>query len=139
MKQFILLILAAGKGTRLKSDLPKVLHPLAGKPLIEYVLDASRPLGPSSILIVVGHEAEAVKSALAGLPAQFIDQVPQLGTGHAVQLAKPHWESHRGTDFNTDSQKHSRDPLENQSKRHVTFHFPGGSDWIWSSGQGLRG
>jgi bifunctional UDP-N-acetylglucosamine pyrophosphorylase/glucosamine-1-phosphate N-acetyltransferase len=97
MKQFILLILAAGKGTRLKSDLPKVLHPLAGKPLIEYVLDASRPLGPSSILIVVGYEGEAVKSALAGLPAQFIDQVPQLGTGHAVQLAKPHWESHRGT------------------------------------------
>jgi len=97
MKQFILLILAAGKGTRLKSGLPKVLHPLAGKPLIEYVLDASRPLGPSSTLIVVGYEAEAVKSALAGVPAQFIDQVPQLGTGHAVQLAKPHWESHRGT------------------------------------------
>ncbi|PYV43490.1 MAG: bifunctional UDP-N-acetylglucosamine diphosphorylase/glucosamine-1-phosphate N-acetyltransferase GlmU [Acidobacteria bacterium] len=97
MKQFILLILAAGKGTRLKSGLPKVLHHLAGKPLIEYVLDASRPLGPSSTLIVVGYEAEAVKSALAGVPAQFIDQVPQLGTGHAVQLAKPHWESHRGT------------------------------------------
>jgi bifunctional UDP-N-acetylglucosamine pyrophosphorylase/glucosamine-1-phosphate N-acetyltransferase len=97
MKQFILLILAAGKGTRLKSGLPKVLHHLAGKPLIEYVLDASTPLGPSSIHIVVGHEAEAVKSALADLPVQFIDQVPQLGTGHAVQLAKPHWESQRGT------------------------------------------
>lgn len=97
MKQFILLILAAGKGTRLKSGLPKVLHHLAGKPLIKYVLDASRPLGPSSIQIVVGCEAKAVKSALVDVPAQFIDQVPQLGTGHAVKLAEPHWESHRST------------------------------------------
>jgi len=87
MKEFLLLILAAGKGRRLRSSLPKVLHLLAGKPLIDYVLESACPLKPTATLIVVGHEAETVKTHLATRSLSFIDQVPQRGTGHAVQLA----------------------------------------------------
>jgi bifunctional UDP-N-acetylglucosamine pyrophosphorylase / glucosamine-1-phosphate N-acetyltransferase len=97
MKDLVVLILAAGQGTRLKSTLPKVLHRLAGKTLIEYVVDASQLLNPSAIYIVVGHEAEQVKAELVNPSIQFITQVPQLGTGHAVQTARPFWESHRNS------------------------------------------
>jgi len=97
MKDLVILILAAGQGTRFKSTLPKVLHRLAGKTLIQYVADASRLLNPSAICIVVGHEAEQVKAELVNPSVQFITQVPQLGTGHAVQMARPFWESHRNS------------------------------------------
>jgi bifunctional UDP-N-acetylglucosamine pyrophosphorylase/glucosamine-1-phosphate N-acetyltransferase len=97
MKDLVVLILAAGQGTRLKSTLPKVLHRLAGKTLIEYVVDVSQSLNPSAIYIVVGHEAEQVKAELVNPSVQFITQVPQLGTGHAVQVARPLWESHRNS------------------------------------------
>lgn len=82
-------VLAAGKGTRLKSDLPKVLHPLAGRPLIHHVLAAARPLDPVRTVAVVGHGAAAVRSALAGHEGiAFVDQVEQRGTGHAVWQAR---------------------------------------------------
>jgi bifunctional UDP-N-acetylglucosamine pyrophosphorylase/glucosamine-1-phosphate N-acetyltransferase len=97
MKELILLILAAGKSTRLKSSLPKVLHVLAGKPLIDYVVEASLPLTPEKTLIVVGHEAETVKSQLAGRSLTFVEQVPQRGTGHAVQLAAQLLRKHHGS------------------------------------------
>lgn len=97
MNRLLLLILAAGKGTRLKSSLPKVLHILAGKSLIEHVIEASRPLEPSQTIVVVGHESERVRAQLAGLPELFfLEQVPQLGTGHAVQLAVPVMKQHQG-------------------------------------------
>ncbi len=96
MKNTVLLILAAGQGTRLRSSLPKVLHLLAGKPLFDYVLDASRALGPVTTYLIVGHEADKVKSHLASHSLQFVEQVPQCGTGHAVQISKPHWGAHRG-------------------------------------------
>ena len=83
-----LVVLAAGKGTRMKSGLPKVLHAAGGLPLIEHVLRTADTLSPTSIVIVVGHQAEAVRGALAGRPnLQFVLQEPQLGTGHALLQA----------------------------------------------------
>jgi len=84
-----LVVLAAGKGTRMKSGLPKVLHAAGGLPLIEHVLRTADTLSPTSIVIVVGHRAEAVREALAGRPSlQFALQEPQLGTGHALLQAE---------------------------------------------------
>lgn len=81
-------ILAAGKGTRMKSDLAKVLFPLAGRPLLLHVMDAVRAAGFDRMVVVVGHQAEAVRRA-AGTGPEFVIQEPQLGTGHAVQCALP--------------------------------------------------
>jgi bifunctional UDP-N-acetylglucosamine pyrophosphorylase/glucosamine-1-phosphate N-acetyltransferase len=96
MRNLTLLILAAGKGTRLKSTLPKVLHQLAGKSLIEHVIEAARPLGPSATCVVVGYEAGRVQHALSHLTLQFAIQEPQLGTGHAVQVAGAFWKPNEG-------------------------------------------
>lgn len=84
------LILAAGKGTRMRSDLPKVLHRIADKPLLGHVYDLSSQLPDNSIHIVVGHGAEQVRQSLASCDAQWIEQTQQLGTGHAVQQACPY-------------------------------------------------
>lgn len=82
-----IIILAAGKGTRMESDLAKVLHPLCGKPLVAWVLAAAAPLQAKRTVVVVGHQAEAVEAAVreyhAG--AEFARQTEMLGTGHAVQ------------------------------------------------------
>lgn len=82
-------VLAAGKGTRMRSKRPKVLHPLAGKPLLFHVLDAARALNASSLCVVVGHEAEQVRAVAQADDVVFVEQMPQLGTGHALQLAAP--------------------------------------------------
>lgn len=83
-------ILAAGLGKRMQSDLPKVLHPIAGKPMLAHVLDTARALNPARIVVVVGHGADTVKAAFADQPdLQFALQSPQQGTGHAVQQAIP--------------------------------------------------
>ena len=88
MNPLHLVVLAAGKGTRMKSGRPKVLHAAGGLPLIEHVLRTADTLSPTSIVIVVGHQAEAVRGALAGRPnLQFALQEPQLGTGHALLQA----------------------------------------------------
>lgn len=79
-------IMAAGQGTRMKSDLPKVLHLVAGRPMISWVIDAARTLGPDRIMVVVGHGAEAVIAALPD-DVETCLQAEQLGTGHAVQIA----------------------------------------------------
>jgi bifunctional UDP-N-acetylglucosamine pyrophosphorylase/glucosamine-1-phosphate N-acetyltransferase len=82
-------ILAAGQGTRMKSRLPKVLHKIGGRALIEHVLAAASSIGPASVTVVVGHEAEAVKARLAGRKGlNFVLQQPQLGTAHALQQAE---------------------------------------------------
>ncbi|MEB3235253.1 MAG: bifunctional UDP-N-acetylglucosamine diphosphorylase/glucosamine-1-phosphate N-acetyltransferase GlmU [Cyanobacteriota bacterium] len=79
-------VLAAGKGTRMKSDLPKVLQPLAGSTLVQRVLASCHGLAPQRRLLIVGHQAERVRTTLAGDPGlEFVLQQPQLGTGHAVQ------------------------------------------------------
>jgi bifunctional UDP-N-acetylglucosamine pyrophosphorylase / glucosamine-1-phosphate N-acetyltransferase len=83
-------ILAAGKGKRMCSDLPKVLHPIAGKPMLAHVVDTARKLGAARICVVYGHGGEQVREALAGDDLTWAKQEPQLGTGHAVLQALPH-------------------------------------------------
>jgi bifunctional UDP-N-acetylglucosamine pyrophosphorylase/glucosamine-1-phosphate N-acetyltransferase len=82
-------VLAAGMGKRMRSDLPKVLHPLAGKPLLAHVLDCARSLAPNRVVVVYGHGGERVPAALAAPDLQWALQEPQLGTGHAVMQAAP--------------------------------------------------
>ena len=84
----VVVILAAGKGTRLKSDLAKVLHRAGGRPLVEHVVRACQPLGAAEILVVVGHQAEDVSAAVIPLGAKTVLQEPQAGTGHAMQVAR---------------------------------------------------
>ena len=83
-------ILAAGKGKRMHSDLPKVLHPLAGKALLAHVIDTSRQLGAARICVVYGHGGEQVRETLDAPDLNWARQEPQLGTGHAVLQAMPH-------------------------------------------------
>ena len=90
MTSLNIVILAAGKGTRMYSAKPKVLHALAGKSLLAHVLDAAVALAPRQVCVVYGHGGEAVPQAMSGYAAQFVLQEPQLGTGHAVQQALPH-------------------------------------------------
>lgn len=80
-------ILAAGKGTRMKSALPKVLHPICGEPMLYYPLEASRQAGFNQLKVVVGHQAEQVKERFANDEATWIEQTDQLGTGHALMCA----------------------------------------------------
>ncbi len=82
-------ILAAGQGKRMNSDLPKVLQPLAGQPLLRYVLDTARQLDPAALHLVYGHGGEAVRSAIADPGLQWVQQAEQKGTGHAVMQAMP--------------------------------------------------
>lgn len=84
-----IVILAAGTGKRMRSALPKVLHPLAGRPLLSHVIDTARTLQPSRLVVVVGHGAEQVEAAVAAPDVQFALQSEQLGTGHAVRQALP--------------------------------------------------
>jgi bifunctional UDP-N-acetylglucosamine pyrophosphorylase/glucosamine-1-phosphate N-acetyltransferase len=82
-------IMAAGKGTRMKSALPKVLHRLAGTSLLQHVLNAAAAWVQNRTVVVTGHGADEVEAATAGSGAVFVRQMPQLGTGHAVQQAVP--------------------------------------------------
>ncbi|WPP44577.1 bifunctional UDP-N-acetylglucosamine diphosphorylase/glucosamine-1-phosphate N-acetyltransferase GlmU [Pseudomonas sp. AN-1] len=84
-----IVILAAGQGTRMRSALPKVLHPVAGKPMLGHVIDTARALQPQRIHVVIGHGAEAVRERLAAADLNFVLQEQQLGTGHAVAQALP--------------------------------------------------
>ncbi len=94
----VAIILAAGKSRRMKSNLPKVLEPLAGRRLIDYVLAAVREAGVEQIIVVVGHKAELVKEALRDEPdVQFALQAEQKGTGHAVMMCEPLLSRHEGT------------------------------------------
>lgn len=84
-------ILAAGKGTRMYSDLPKVLHPLAGKPMVQHVIDAAMKLGAKNVHLVYGHGGELLKNTLKNEALNWVLQAEQLGTGHAMQQAAPHF------------------------------------------------
>ncbi len=91
------IVLAAGKGTRMKSDLPKVLCPVCGQPMVQYVLDALRTAGVERILAVVGYRSDLVRSALAGQEdVEFVEQTEQLGTGHAVKMCRAQLAAHDG-------------------------------------------
>lgn len=85
--QFCALILAAGKGTRMKSDMAKVLHVLEGRPLLYYSLEAARAASAQKIIVIVGHQADKVREAFPDPDLIFVEQMPQLGTGHAVMQA----------------------------------------------------
>src|SRR5258707_15406549 len=91
-------VLAAGKGTRMKSAHPKVLHRIGGRPMIEHVLDRARALQPATILLVVGHQAGELRRALSPhRDLGFVVQEPQLGTAHALLMAEPPLRSRQGT------------------------------------------
>ena len=93
----VAIVLAAGKSKRMQSELPKVLHPVCGRPLVEYVLDAARQAGAKRIVVVVGHKAEAVQAALAKHEdVRFALQSEQKGTGHAVLMCKDQLAEHDG-------------------------------------------
>jgi bifunctional UDP-N-acetylglucosamine pyrophosphorylase/glucosamine-1-phosphate N-acetyltransferase/UDP-N-acetylglucosamine pyrophosphorylase len=95
--QHVAVVMAAGKGTRMKSELPKVLIPACGRPMIEYVLRALRAGGVERIIVVVGYRADLVRAQLAGEPGvTFVDQTEQLGTGHAVMVCRPELAKHDG-------------------------------------------
>jgi bifunctional UDP-N-acetylglucosamine pyrophosphorylase/glucosamine-1-phosphate N-acetyltransferase len=91
------LVLAAGQGTRMKSDLPKVLHPMAGAPLLSHVLAALEDLAVGRTLVVIGHEADRVRAAFAEADVEWVLQAEQRGTGHAVLMAGPALEDFEGT------------------------------------------
>lgn len=88
MEQLKAVILAAGKGTRMKSDLPKVVHTIEGKCLVDYAIDAAEGAGATDICLVVGYKSEVVKSSIFHKNVKFALQEEQLGTGHAVKCAR---------------------------------------------------
>jgi bifunctional UDP-N-acetylglucosamine pyrophosphorylase/glucosamine-1-phosphate N-acetyltransferase len=90
IKNLNIVILAAGKGTRMQSVMPKVLHRLAGKPLIAHVIKAAKQLSPSKMVVVYGYGGDAVPKAFAQEDIAWVEQKEQLGTGHAVLQAVPH-------------------------------------------------
>src|SRR5215469_15768591 len=86
---FGVVIMAAGKGTRLKSRRPKVLHEIGGRALLQHVIDAAKLIVPADrIYCVIGHEADKVRSAVEHMGVRFVLQAEQLGTGHALQMVK---------------------------------------------------
>ncbi|MBN3877244.1 MULTISPECIES: bifunctional UDP-N-acetylglucosamine diphosphorylase/glucosamine-1-phosphate N-acetyltransferase GlmU [unclassified Nostoc] len=93
----VVAILAAGRGTRMKSRLPKVLHSLGGRSLVERVLESVEPLSPSRRIVIVGYQSEEVQAAMHSIPClEFVEQTVQLGTGHAIQQLLPHLENYTG-------------------------------------------
>jgi bifunctional UDP-N-acetylglucosamine pyrophosphorylase/glucosamine-1-phosphate N-acetyltransferase len=84
-----IVILAAGQGTRMRSDLPKVLHELAGRPLLEHVVSTARQLAADGVYVVYGHGGELVRERLQSLPVRWVEQAQRLGTGHALAQAMP--------------------------------------------------
>ena len=98
MPDLHVVVLAAGKGTRMRSARHKVLHRISGRRLLDYVLGSARALGPQSITVVVGHLADQVRQAYAGVSdLRFVAQEPQLGTGHALLQAEPALQGADGT------------------------------------------
>ncbi len=90
-------VLAAGKGKRMKSDIPKVLHRIHGRPMVSILLDTLVRMKFDRIVVVIGHKGEMVKEALASYPVKFVWQREQLGTGHAVMMAKDELADFEGT------------------------------------------
>ena len=90
------IILAAGQGKRMRSELAKVLHPLGGRPMLAYVVETAAAVGSERIVAVVGHQAERVRELFRGAPLVFVDQREQLGTGHAVLQARAEFRGYEG-------------------------------------------
>ena len=88
MEKFKAVILAAGKGTRMHSDLPKVLHKVCDKPMVHYTIQAAKDAGATDVIVIVGYQGQLVKREIVDV-VQFAEQHEQLGTGHAVKCAAP--------------------------------------------------
>lgn len=97
MKNLAVIVLAAGKGVRMRSDLPKVFHDLAGKPMLAHVLLTVKNFFPQKTLVVVGYKKELIMDYFKDWGVEFVDQTEQLGTGHAVMQAEPYLLDFRGT------------------------------------------
>ena len=97
MKDMATVILAAGKGKRMKSDLPKVLHPLNGRPMIHYVIDIAEEIGSKMTILIIGHKKELVMEATKDRKVVYVTQEQQLGTGHAVLQTKPYFIDFKGS------------------------------------------
>lgn len=97
MSNLAVIVLAAGKGTRMKSDLPKVFHEILGEPMLTYVLNAVKELKPKQTYLVVGHKRELIMDYYKDWSLKFVAQDEQLGTGHAVMQAQPYLEDFSGT------------------------------------------
>lgn len=97
MSSPLAIVLAAGKGTRMNSDRPKVLFEALGRPLVHFVLNALQDAGIERVQVVVGYRGDEVRRALAGRPGvEFVEQAEQLGTGHAVQMCREGLAGHQG-------------------------------------------
>jgi UDP-N-acetylglucosamine pyrophosphorylase len=96
MSDFSTLIMAAGKGTRMKSDLAKVLHKINGRPMVHYVIDIAKEIDSQKIVLIVGHQKERVMSECQQYNIEFAIQEQQLGTGHAVLMARPIFDNYTG-------------------------------------------
>jgi len=90
------LILAAGKGTRMKSDLAKVLHKVNGQPMVNHVLNMLKDVSPDEIYLIIGHQADKVKEATQEHKIIYVEQKEQLGTGHAVMVVEPQLTNYEG-------------------------------------------
>jgi len=88
--------MAAGKGTRMKSDIAKVLHMINGRPMVHYVIDQAREVGSEKVILIIGHQKEEVQKACRSMNVEFVIQEPQLGTGHAVMMAADFLKSYNG-------------------------------------------
>ena len=96
MKDVAALVLAAGKGTRMKSELAKVLHQIDGKPMIHYVVDLAREVGSERIILVIGYQKEKVMETCQNMNVQYAIQEEQLGTGHAVRITEKQFRDYHG-------------------------------------------
>ncbi len=96
MKKISTAIMAAGKGTRMKSDLPKVLHKLNDRSMVHYVIDLAEKINSEKIVLIIGHKKELVEKECSSRNVNFALQSPQLGTGHAVQMTEPSFVGYDG-------------------------------------------
>ena len=92
-----MIILAAGKGTRMKSDLAKVLHTINGRPMVDYVLDTAHKFAPDHIYLIIGHQADKVRALTTAYDVIYVEQKEQLGTGHAILVTEPYLKTLEGT------------------------------------------
>lgn len=123
--ELLAVILAAGQGTRMKSARPKVLHQVAGKAMVDYVIDAARAAGASRILVVAGHLIDQLRTHFEGADVTLVEQAPQLGSGHAVQQAIP-WLNEAGGDvvvLNGDAPLIEADQLRLLAAEHRDAHM----------------
>jgi UDP-N-acetylglucosamine diphosphorylase/glucosamine-1-phosphate N-acetyltransferase len=97
MERLAVIVLAAGKGVRMKSDLPKVFHEILGEPMLTYVLETVKQLSPQKTYLVVGHKRDLIMDYYKDWDLKFVGQDEQLGTGHAVMQVKPYLEDFSGT------------------------------------------